>query len=37
MKVGGLFNEKLEKMIDLLRFDGFYPKNSWGGTDETMS
>ena len=37
MKIGGLFNEKLEKSIDILLFEGFYPKNSGGGTNETMS
>ena len=37
MRIGGLFNEKFEKIIDLLIFEGFYPKNFWGGTVETMS
>ena len=37
MEIGGLFNEKLEKIIDLLLFEGFYPKNLWGGTGETTS
>ena len=26
MKIGGLFNEKLEKLIDLLLFKDFTPK-----------
>ena len=30
MEIGGLFNEKLEKIINLLLFEGYYSKNEAG-------
>ena len=37
MNIGGLFNEQYEKIIVLPDLEGFYPKNLWGGTGETLS